>query len=345
MITLGEFPLAAYLCKLIFEITYPNPLHGDPQIAHFHAGSADRAWPRSTAQWREREPRRDALEFRLQVGIAAPLVARQGYRSEEVVAALSRAWELNETLGDGPQSFNALRALYELFMGRSDYARTFELCDKLELVAQRDRDPYLAAQALWLRGISGLFLGRLRESQTVLTEAIDVFSREKDGSKVLAPDDPGVSSAVTLSLVLWMLGYPEQALHWTQEALNRANALGAQFSIAIAHCFRAILMRFLGDNVATLEEADKAIAICDKFGFGYWGAQALLERGWAIAMQGRGSEGKSFELRAAMSLHRLWSEKGKRAEARRIVAEVYHRFSEGFDTRDLVDAQRMLRNG
>lgn len=124
------------------------------------------------------------------MGIAAPLVARQGYRSEEVVAALSRAWELNETLGDGPQSFAALRALYELLIGRSDYARTFELCDKLELVAQRERDPYLAAEGLRLRGISALFLGRLRESQTVLTEAIDAFSREKGASKVLAPDDP-----------------------------------------------------------------------------------------------------------------------------------------------------------
>jgi len=386
---------------------------------------------------------RDAIELRLQVGIAAPLVARQGYRSEEVVAALSRAWELNETLGDGPQSFAALRALYELLMGRSDYVRTYELCDKMELVAQRERDPYLVAEVLRLRGISALFLGRLRESQTVLIDAIDAFSREKGASKVLAPDDPGVSSACTLSLALWMLGYPEQALKWTQEALNRASALGAQFSIAIAHCFRAILMRFLRDNVSTLEEADQAIAICDKFGFGYWGAQASLERGWVIAMQGRASEGikeiqsvlssvsmgqggslaklaeaylrvgkireglqavdqalkfvlehkeatwepelyrlkgellmqrsrakagkrtndieqaerafmtaieqaqeieaKSFELRAAMSLHRLWSEKGKRAEARRIVAEVYHRFSEGFDTPDLIDARRLLR--
>ena len=121
-------------------------------------------------------------------------------------------------------------------MGRSDYERTFEHCDKIGLVAQRERDPYLAAEALRLRGISALFLGRLRESQTVLIEAIDVFSREKGASRVLAPDDPGVSSASALSLVLWMLGYPEQALNSTQEALNRANALGAQFSIAIAHC-------------------------------------------------------------------------------------------------------------
>jgi DNA-binding winged helix-turn-helix (wHTH) protein/tetratricopeptide (TPR) repeat protein len=386
---------------------------------------------------------RDAIELRLQVGIAAPLVARQGYSSEEVVAALSRAWELNETIGDGPQSFAALRALYELLMGRSDYVRTFELCDRMELVAQREGDRYLAAEVLRLRGIGALFLGRLRESETVLTAAIDVFSREKGDSKVLAPDDPVVSSAVTLSLALWMLGYPEQALNWTQEALNRANALGAQFSIAIAHCFRAILMRFLRNHTTTLAEADKAIAICNKFGFGYWGAQASLERGWAIAMQGRASDGikeirsvlsavsmgqggslaklaevylqvgkireglqavdqalefvlehkeaawepelyrlkgelllqrspansakrsndidqaerafmtaierarqteaKSFELRAAMSLHRLLSEKGKRAEARRVLAEVYDWFSEGFDTPDLIDARGMLR--
>jgi tetratricopeptide (TPR) repeat protein len=56
----------------------------------------------------------------------------------------------------------------------------------------------------------------------------------------------------------------------------------------------------------------------------------------------RQNEAKSLELRAAISLYKILSRQGKRAEARQIVAEVYDWFSEGFDTRDLRDARRLL---
>ena len=49
----------------------------------------------------------------------------------------------------------------------------------------------------------------------------------------------------------------------------------------------------------------------------------------------RRQQAKSLELRAAMSLARLWQRQGKRVEACRMLAEVYGWFSEGFDTADL----------
>jgi predicted ATPase len=51
---------------------------------------------------------------------------------------------------------------------------------------------------------------------------------------------------------------------------------------------------------------------------------------------------KSLELRAAMSLSRLWQRQGKRAEARQLLAEVYGWFTEGFDTPDLQEAKVLL---
>ena len=51
---------------------------------------------------------------------------------------------------------------------------------------------------------------------------------------------------------------------------------------------------------------------------------------------------RSFELRAAMSLSRLWQKHGKRAEARELLAGVYGRFTEGFDSQDLEEARAML---
>ena len=56
----------------------------------------------------------------------------------------------------------------------------------------------------------------------------------------------------------------------------------------------------------------------------------------------RGQQAKSFELRAAMSLSRLWQRQGKRREAHQLLGEIYGWFSEGFDTADLRDAQALL---
>ena len=51
---------------------------------------------------------------------------------------------------------------------------------------------------------------------------------------------------------------------------------------------------------------------------------------------------KSLELRAAMSLARLWAQQDKKAEAYTLLAEVYHWFTEGFDTADLQEAKALL---
>jgi predicted ATPase len=56
----------------------------------------------------------------------------------------------------------------------------------------------------------------------------------------------------------------------------------------------------------------------------------------------RHQQAKSLELRAAMSLSRLWQRQGKRAEAHQLLAAVYGWFTEGFDTADLQEAQALL---
>jgi predicted ATPase len=56
----------------------------------------------------------------------------------------------------------------------------------------------------------------------------------------------------------------------------------------------------------------------------------------------RRQQAKSWELRAAMSLARLWQRRGKRADAHTLLASVYHWFTEGFDTADLQEAKALL---
>ncbi len=68
-------------------------------------------------------------------------------------------------------------------------------------------------------------------------------------------------------------------------------------------------------------------------------AEAYFERALAVA---RRQQAKSWELRAAMSLARLWRDQGKPQQARELLAPVYGWFTEGFDTRDLKEAKALL---
>jgi predicted ATPase len=68
-------------------------------------------------------------------------------------------------------------------------------------------------------------------------------------------------------------------------------------------------------------------------------AEAYFERALAVA---RLQQAKSWELRASMSLARLWRDQGKVQQARELLAPVYGWFTEGFDTRDLKEAKALL---
>ena len=68
-------------------------------------------------------------------------------------------------------------------------------------------------------------------------------------------------------------------------------------------------------------------------------AGAWLQRALDVA---RRQEAKSLELRAAMSLSRLWQQQGKQTEARELLAPIYGWFTEGFDTADLQEARALI---
>jgi predicted ATPase len=68
-------------------------------------------------------------------------------------------------------------------------------------------------------------------------------------------------------------------------------------------------------------------------------AEAYLERALSTARQ---QQAKSWELRASMSLARLWRDQGKVQQARELLTPVYGWFTEGFDTRDLKEAKALL---
>ena len=68
-------------------------------------------------------------------------------------------------------------------------------------------------------------------------------------------------------------------------------------------------------------------------------AEACFQKAIEIAQR---QQAKSLELRAVMSLARLWRQQGKRNEAHQLLAEIYGWFTEGFDTKDLQEAKALI---
>jgi adenylate cyclase len=130
---------------------------------------------------------------------------------------------------------------------------------------------------------------------------------------------------------------------------------------------RAYWLALLAEAHGTVGQAEEglcllreALVVVEKSGVHQWEAELhrlqgalLLQQtvpdaqqaeacfGQALAMARR-QQAKSLELRAAMSLARLWQRQGKRADACRMLAEVYDWFTEGFDTADLQEARALL---
>ena len=116
------------------------------------------------------------------------------------------------------------------------------------------------------------------------------------------------------------LGRFDDAWRWIDEALDSGGNVRESWCEAEVH-------RMAGEIALLSPERDAAKA------------QAHFERALEIA---RAQQARSWELRAATSLARLWRDQGRRAEARDLLAPVYGWFTEGFDTLDLKEAKALL---
>jgi predicted ATPase len=135
----------------------------------------------------------------------------------------------------------------------------------------------------------------------------------------------------------------DEALLVLGEAMEACNLSGERV-------FEAELHRLKGELIVQISR-DKPVAEAQRSG-------AVTPVGHAVALGGglteaescfitaldiaRSQGAKAFELRAAMGLGRLWRAQGRREDARRVLAETYGSFVEGFDTRDLREARMLL---
>ena len=134
-------------------------------------------------------------------------------------------------------------------------------------------------------------------------------------------------STIWLTLYLSYLGIAYAELHRFDDAWRCIGEAISAVETTKETSFEADVNRIAGEIALKSPERDGAKA------------QAYFDRALTVACQ---QQAKSWELRAAMSMARLWRDQSKRAEARELLAPVYGWFTEGFDTHDLKEAKALL---
>jgi predicted ATPase/class 3 adenylate cyclase len=240
-------------------------------------------------------------ELTLQIALGAPLIATKGYAASAVEDTYARALELCRKMGEPPQLFPALWGLSAFYGVRAELKTARELSEQLLELARGVQDPALLLAAHHALGQYLYFMGEFSRAREHFEQGILLYDRHQHSSLAyLYGQDPGMACLSYLSWTLWFLGYTEQALERSAEALTLAHDLSHPLSLAFAQDFAAALHQLRREAHLTQERAEAAIALSSEQGFQFWLTAGTLYRGWALVELGRQEEGIS-QMRAGLA--------------------------------------------
>jgi predicted ATPase len=196
---------------------------------------------------------------------------------------------------------------------RRDFAAAISRFDELIVLAEERGAPYWKAAGTVLRG--GLFAVFGKASDTVLAITSGITSHRSTGATL---NEPWHLAHLTIAYA--ELGQLDDARRCIEDAIEKVERSKEKWCEAEVH--RVAGEVALKSPARDTEKAEK-----------------YFDRALSVARQ---QQAKSWELRAAMSLARLWRDQGKRDAARDLLAPAYGWFTEGFDTLDLKEAKALL---
>ena len=194
-----------------------------------------------------------------------------------------------------------------------NYAATGALVDEFSALKDQTGSVFWGAWGMMQRGCLLALTGKASDAVQTISSGVTAMR----------------STGTTMWMPFWLsylaranaeIGQPDDARRCIGEAM-------AAVETAKERWCEAEVNRIAGEIALLSPEPDVAKA------------EAYFERALAVA---REQQAKSWELRAAMSMARLWRDRGKRDEARDLLAPVYGWFTEGFDTLDLKEAKALL---
>jgi class 3 adenylate cyclase/predicted ATPase len=232
-----------------------------------------------------------------------------GYPNQAVVCSTKGIDEAREG-NHRPSLAMALAVRSRLLACLGDHRLLAESANELFDIAVEQGFPYWRTQAAIYQGWLEVASGNVGDGLLRLREAAAAFRRT--GAELWTPIHDALDAKAEA-----LLGHPDMAINLLDDALQSSRARNENW-------FEAELVRYRGE---LLRDGDSTTA------------EAQFREALDIA---RRQEAKLWELRAAISLARLRRDKGRRAQARHVLAPVYAWFTEGFDAPDLKEAKALL---
>jgi class 3 adenylate cyclase/predicted ATPase len=240
----------------------------------------------------EETPARDERELHLLTVLGPAYIAARGYAAPEVGPVLLRARELCQRIGDPQQLFGLMLGMWEWRLVRGDLRLCVDLAAEGMAVAERLNDPGTLMEALFMPGVTMFYRGQFADARPLYENAVaDYDDRERTKFwTAYTGHNAGVTHRCYLALVLWHLGYPDQARKVDREMRELARTIGHPFTLGHAVDFTAFLYHYCRLGAEVRAAAEEELALATEQGFQLWHALGTLHRGAGILLEGRPAE-------------------------------------------------------
>jgi predicted ATPase len=238
-------------------------------------------------------PARIQRELLLQLALGPALMVVKGFTAAEAERAYLRARELCERLGDPPELFPVLWGLWAMHLLRGGLWKAYELAEQLLRRAQSVPDSAGSMHGYLALGATSYWMGAFLPAREHFEMVITLYdpARHRPLASRYAGIDAEVRCLSNAALALWQLGYPDQALKRSNEALRLAQDLSHPLSLVFAGLLVGFLRQYRREVSAAQENAENMVALAGKHGLTDQLAFATSLRGCAMAEQGRNEEG------------------------------------------------------
>ena len=292
-------------------------------------------------------PDRVQHELGLQMTLAVVLAATKGFAAPEVEHAYLRARVLCKQTGEPAQLVRVLRGLIILYTVRADFPAARELGEHFLVLAQRAQDAALLELAHMLLGVVLLWQGALTAAQEHFAHGAALADphqeiEQRRAQTIRSGQDHRIALISHAAWALWLQGYPDQALHRSEEALRLVHELAHPFSSAFALIYAAGVRQFRREEHAAQQWAAAATVLAHEQGFLFLSARGRSVEGWVLTQQGQVADGIA-QMRQSLAVYQTLGTARGRPHFLAILAEAYHTIGQGEDGLTLVaEAQEAI---
>lgn len=237
-------------------------------------------------------PERIQQELTLQMTLGPILSATKGQADPQVERVYARARALCQRVADPHQLFHTLWGLWRFHNVRANHRTAQELGAQLLSLAQQAQAPTLLLKAYMAVGASSFWLGKLTMARAHLEQGLTFYGPLQNAPIAFRSDAAlGPIYLSYIALVLWELGYSDQAQQRSQEALVWAQQLAHPFCLAQTLLWQVQLHQCMQEAQTIPELTEAMLALSRERGFALYAAAALFRQGWALTIGGQIEEG------------------------------------------------------